>query len=289
MVRNDLYGGNWVRLHVDIWLYVISCCCTLTVCVFKEYRKSNKERITKTNKHFFRGLFFFIWGNKWSEESLSPSAWKILILRICFFPPFCKIVFFPLSSLRNSVCCGVKGWWSAACDRWPRCIYRGQAEAWRTAWLVQQWHLLVGAMLVELWGVCERSLLASLTTVRGDYDHIMQMSVPSVHSSPHVSLHPLFVPWQLFESSRLQRVWLCGCVLTRLKVIGSVALTNTQEYVILSLAAVCRLSMKWAFRHKLKQPANKSLDVEGWDFFWRFYLFFFLIHTRCYIWDQAFQ
>lgn len=142
-----------------------------------------------------------------------------------------------------NVCCGVKEW----CVRqqlW-RWTQREKQPVWRPGCILQgtDWNVTHGmaCATVTSFGsfsaggaeaVCRCSLPASRTTLHRDYDHIMQMTVPSVHSSLMLACS-LFVFWHFFESSRLQRVWLCSHVLTRLKVIGILALTNTQEYITL--------------------------------------------------------
>lgn len=142
-----------------------------------------------------------------------------------------------------NVCCGVKEW----CVRqqlW-RWTQRGKQPVWRPGCILQgtDWNVTHGmaCATVTSFGsfsaggaeaVCRCSLPASHTALHRDYDHIMQMTVPSVHSSLMLACS-LFVFWHFFESSRLQRVWLCSHVLTRLKVIGILALTNTQEYITL--------------------------------------------------------
>lgn len=67
--------------------------------------------------------------------------------------------------------------------------------------------------------VCECSPSASSATVEKDSDHVMEMSSPSVGCS-------LCVFWQFFESSRLHKVWMCSHVLTRLRLIGNVAVSQ---------------------------------------------------------------
>lgn len=110
--------------------------------------------------------------------------------------------------------------------------------------------------------VCQCSLPASHTTVNKDYDHIMQMTVPSVHSSLVLAR-----TFSLCSDSYLSPrgdMTVQPCVD---KAEGDRKSCSDKYAGIYHIVSGAK-SMKWAFRDELKQPANKSLDMEmftGWD------------------------
>lgn len=201
-----------------------------------------------------------------------------------------------------NVCCGVKEW----CVRqqlW-RWTQREKQPVWRPGCILQgtDWNVTHGmaCATVTSFGsfsaggaeaVCRCSLPASHTTPHRDYDHIMQMTVPSVHSSLMLACS-LFVFWHFFESSRLQRVWLCSHVLTRLKVIGILALTNTQEYITLFRVRCAGWPWNELSEVSWSSQQSKSLELEmftGWDLYHFVGFGCTLTHIRWFILDQVFQ
>lgn len=184
-----------------------------------------------------------------------------------------------------NVCCGVKEW----CVRqqlW-RWTQREKQPVWRPGCILQgtDWNVThsMACATVTSFGsfsaggaeaVCRCSLPASRTTLNRDYDHIMQMTVPSVQSSLMLACS-LFVFWLLWVLEATESVTVQPCVDKAEGDRNPCSDKYTGIHYIVS-GAVCWLTMKWAFRGELKQPASKSLELEmftGWDLpFCRFWL-----------------